>query len=169
MRRRDFMTVLGGAVAFPLTVRAQQARVPVIGFITAGFAQSSEEAVTAFRNGLSETGFVDGRNVRIEYRWAQNDRARLPALVADLIRQHVAVIATPGSLPAALEAKAGTTTIPIVFSTAGDPVRTGIVASLSRPGGNITGVSSMNHELLAKRFELLLEAVPRSKRIAVLV
>jgi putative tryptophan/tyrosine transport system substrate-binding protein len=116
-----------------------------------------------------EIGFVEGQNVTIEYRWAQNDRARLPELVADLVSRRVAVIATPASVPAAVDAKAATTTIPIVFSTAGDPVQLGIVASFSRPGGNITGVASMNHELLAKRFELLVEAVPTARRIAVLV
>ena len=169
MRRREFITLLGGAVAWPSAGRAQQAAMPVIGYLTAGSPEVSVNALAAFRKGLSETGFVEGRNVTIEYRWAQNELARLPDLVADLVRRRVAVIATPGSVPAAVEAKAATTTIPIVFSTAGDPVRLGIVAGFSRPGGNVTGVASMNHELLAKRIELLREAVPGATRIAVLV
>jgi len=169
MRRRELISLLGGAVAWPLAARSQQPAMPVVGYLTAGTPEVSANAVTAFRKGLSETGFVEGRNVTIEYRWAQNELARLPDLVADLVRRRVAVIATPGSVPAAVGAKAATTTIPIVFSTAGDPVRLGIVASFSRPGGNVTGVASMNHELLAKRLELLVEAVPRAMRIAVLV
>jgi putative tryptophan/tyrosine transport system substrate-binding protein len=169
MRRREFIAGLGGAAAWPLAARAQQPTMPVIGYLTAGSPEVSVNAVVAFRKGLSETGFVDGRNVVIEYRWAQNELARLADLVADLVHRRVAAIATPGSVPAAVEAKAATTTIPIVFSTAGDPVRLGIVASFSRPGGNVTGVASMNHELLAKRLELLVEAVPGAARIAVLV
>jgi putative ABC transport system substrate-binding protein len=169
MRRREFLTLLGGTVAWPSAVIAQPASAPVVGFIAAGFPELSEIALTAFRAGLRETGFDEGRNVRIEYRWAQNDRARIPGLVADLISRRVAIIATPGTVPAAIEAKAETSTIPIVFSTAGDPVRTGIVSSLSRPGGNVTGVASMNHELLAKRFELLLKVVPKAARVAVLI
>lgn len=163
------MVLVGGAAAWPPAARAQQPAVPTVGYITAGFPALSESAAMAFRNGLGEIGFVAGRNVTIEYRWAQNDLGRIPGLVADLIRREVVLIATPGSLAAALAAKAATTTIPIVFSTAGDPVRTGIVSSLNRPGGNVTGVSSMNHELLAKRLELLLEVVPGATRIAVLV
>jgi putative ABC transport system substrate-binding protein len=142
---------------------------PVVGYVTAGTPEASANAVTAFRKGLSETGFVEGQDATVEYRWAQNQLARLPGLVADLVSRRVAVIATPGSVPAAVEAKAATTAIPIVFSTAGDPVRLGIVTSFSRPGGNVTGVASMNHELLAKRLELLIEAVPGAARIAVLV
>src|ERR1700691_5267081 len=169
MRRREFIAGLGGAAAWPLAARAQQLTMPVIGYLTAGSPEVSVNAVVAFRKGLSETGFVDGRNVVIEYRWAQNELARLADLVADLVHRRVAAIATPGSVPAAVGAKAATSTIPIVFSTAGDPVRLGIVVSLSRPGGNVTGVASMNHELLAKRIELLIEAVPGAARIAVLV
>jgi putative ABC transport system substrate-binding protein len=169
MRRRELISLLGGAVAWPLAARSQQPAMPVVGYLTAGTPEVSANAVTAFRKGLSETGFVEGRNVTIEYRWAQNELARLPDLVADLVRRRVAVIATPGSVPAAVGAKAATAIIPIVFSTAGDPVRLGIVASFSRPGGNVTGVASMNHELLAKRLELLVEAVPKAMRIAVLV
>ncbi|SDR44381.1 putative ABC transport system substrate-binding protein [Rhizobiales bacterium GAS113] len=169
MRRRELFTLIGSILAWPLTAHSQEPPVPVVGYVTAGTPEVSLNAVKAFLEGLGETGFVEGRNVTIEYRWARNDRARLPELVADLVNRHVAVIATPGSVPAAVEAKAATTTIPIVFSTAGDPVRLGIVTSFSRPGGNITGVASMNHELLAKRFELLVEAVPTVRRIAVLV
>ena len=169
MRRRELIILLGSILAWPLAVHSQQSPVPVVGYLTAGTPEVSVNAVKAFLEGLGEIGFVEGRNVTIEYRWAQNDRVRLPELVADLVSRHVAVIATPGSVPAAVDAKAATTTIPIVFSTAGDPVRLGIVASFSRPGGNITGVASMNHELLAKRFELLVEAVPTARRIAVLV
>jgi putative ABC transport system substrate-binding protein len=169
MYRREFLTLLGGVAALPAAVVAQPASAPVVGFIAAGVPELSENALTAFRAGLRETGFDEGRNVRIEYRWAHNDRALIPGLVADLIRRHVAVIATPGTVPAAIEAKAKTSTIPIVFSTAGDPIRAGIVASLSRPGGNVTGVASMNHELRGKRLELLLQAVPAARRIAVLI
>ena len=169
MRRRELIGLLGGLLAWPLAARAQRAPVAVVGYVTAGTPEVSVNALKAFREGLGEIGFVEGRNVTIEYRWAQNQLARLPELVADLVRREVAVIATPGSVPAAVDAKAATTTIPIVFSTAGDPVRLGIVASFSRPGGNLTGVASMNHELFGKRFELLVEAVPTAARIAVLV
>jgi ABC-type uncharacterized transport system substrate-binding protein len=163
------MTLVGAALAWPFAAHSQQSPIPVVGYLTAGTPEVSVNAVKAFLEGLGETGFVEGRNVTIEYRWAQNQLARLPELVADLVRRQVSVIATPGSVPAAVDAKAATTTIPIVFSTAGDPVRLGIVASFSRPGGNVTGVASMNHELLAKRFELLIEAVPAARRIAVLI
>jgi putative ABC transport system substrate-binding protein len=169
MRRREFIIWLGGMLAWPFAARSQESSLPVVGYITAGTPEVSVNAVKAFLEGLGEIGFVEGRNVTIEYRWARNERERLPELVADLVRLEVAVIATPGSVPAAVDAKAATSTIPIVFSTAGDPVRLGIVASFSRPGGNVTGVASMNHELLAKRFELLVEAVPTARRIAVLI
>jgi putative ABC transport system substrate-binding protein len=169
MRRREVTTLLGGAVAWPLAARSQQPAMPVVGYLTAGTPEASANTVAAFRTGLSEAGYVEHRNVAIEYRWAENELARLPDLVTDLVRRRVAVIATPGSLAAARDAKAATTTIPIVFSTAGDPVRIGIVASFSRPGGNVTGVASMTHELLAKRLELLHEAVPQATRFAVLV
>jgi putative tryptophan/tyrosine transport system substrate-binding protein len=169
MRRREFITWLGGMLAWPFAARSQESSLPVVGYLTAGTPEVSVNAVKAFLEGLGEIGFVEGRNVTIEYRWARNERERLPELVADLVRLEVAVIATPGSVPAAVDAKAATSTIPIVFSTAGDPVRLGIVASFSRPGGNVTGVASMNHELLAKRFELLVEAVPTARRIAVLI
>jgi putative ABC transport system substrate-binding protein len=163
------MAVVGGVLAWPLAARSQTLTIPVVGYVTAGTPEVGVAAANAFREGLGETGFVEGRNVTIEFRYAQNELARLPELVADLVSRRVAVIATPGSVPAAVDAKAATKTIPIVFSTAGDPVRLGIVSSFSRPGGNVTGVASMNHELLAKRFELLVEAVPAAMRIAVLV
>jgi putative ABC transport system substrate-binding protein len=142
---------------------------PVVGFLYNGSPEASTQIVAAFRKGLSETGYVEGRNVAIEYRWAQNDYDRLSELAADLIRHGVAIIATPRSASAALAAKAATATIPIVFSTEGDPVQTGLVASLNRPGGNVTGVSYMNAELGAKRLGLLHELLPRAVRFAVLV
>jgi putative tryptophan/tyrosine transport system substrate-binding protein len=142
---------------------------PVIGFLFAGSSEQMEALVAAFRKGLSETGYVEGRNVAIEYRFAQNEYDRLPELATDLVRRRVAVLATPGTTIAALAAKAATTTIPIVFSTAADPVQVGLVDSISRPGGNITGISYMNTELAAKRLGLLHELLPGATRFAVLV
>ena len=167
IRRRSFITLLGGAAAWPLVVRAQQPALPVIGYLNVG--EPGERQVAAFRKGLSETGYVEGRNVAIEFRWARYDGDGLPELVADLIRRRVAVIATPASMPAAFAAKALTTTIPIVFSGARDPVQAGLVASLNRPGGNVTGVTSMNVDIGPKRLGLLRELVPRAARFAVLV
>src|SRR5262249_17352300 len=144
------------------------AALPVVGYLDPGAPETTAYLVAAFRKGLSEAGYVEGRNVAIEFRWAQNDLARLPELAADLVRRRVAVIATPGSMQASLAAKVATATIPIVFSTGGDPVQTGLVASLNRPGGNITGISYMQVEIGTKRLGLLHELLPGATRIAAL-
>jgi putative ABC transport system substrate-binding protein len=161
MRRREFITLLGGAATWPLAARAQQPAMPVVGFLP-----SSLDFMTAFRQGLKEAGFVEGQNVAIEIRSSEN-QSRLPLLVDDLLGRQVAVIVA--NTPAALAAKAATTTVPIVFATGGDPVRDGLVANLNRPGGNITGVSFISHELAAKQLGLLRELRPGAARIAVLV
>jgi putative tryptophan/tyrosine transport system substrate-binding protein len=170
MKRREFITLLGGAAAaWPLTVRAQQAAIPVIGFVGSESPDRWASYVRAFQQGLREVGYVDGRNVEIEYRWAEGQNERMSGLIADLLRRPVTVLAVPGSTPAALAAKAASSTVPIVFAVAADPVQLGLVASLNRPGGNLTGVVTLNVEIAPKRLELLHELFPTATSFALLV
>ncbi|MGA7210216.1 MAG: ABC transporter substrate-binding protein [Pseudolabrys sp.] len=169
MRRRDFIKVIAGsAIAWPLSARAQQPTMPVIGFMNAASAKSYARHLSAFLKGLGETGYVDGQNVAIEYRWAEGENDRLLAMADDLVHRQVAVIAAT-SAPAALAAKAATTTIPIVFETGGDPIKLGLVPSLNHPGGNVTGVTQTNVETVPKRLQFLHELLPTARIMALLV
>jgi ABC-type uncharacterized transport system substrate-binding protein len=168
MRRREFMTLAGGAVAWPFAGYAQQSAMPVIGFLSSKAPEDTPKLLAAFREGLKDTGFVEGQNIIIEYRFANNQNERLPALAADLVRRQVAVIFAPAT-PVTLAAKAATTTIPIIFELGSDPVKLGLVASLSQPGGNVTGVTQLGIEVAPKRLEVLHELLPTARVMALLV
>jgi putative ABC transport system substrate-binding protein len=163
MRRRHFISLLGGAaLALPLPASAQQGVTPVVGFLHSGSKEQNGKRLAAFIKGLNDQGFVEGRNVAIEYRWAEGDASKLPELAADLVRRRVAVIATPGSTPASIAAKTATSTVPVVFGVGANPVTMGLVKSLNRPGGNVTGVSSMNGEIGSKKLSVLRELAPQA-------
>jgi len=169
MNRRAFLSLIGGAAGWPVAASAQQPAMPVIGLLHPGSPEANTKYVAGFRRGLGETGYVEGRNVAIEYRWGHGEGGRLPELAADLISRRVTVIVTPGGVAAALAAKSTTATVPIVFVTGSDPVRDGLVVSLNRPGGNVTGITSMNSGLGAKQLGLLHQLLHRDARFAVLV
>jgi putative ABC transport system substrate-binding protein len=169
MERREFIVGIGVSSAWPLAARAQQQATPVVAFLRTGSADGNARFVTAFRKGLEETGFIEGQNVTIEYHWFEGHYVQLAALMTDFVRRRVAVIVTPGTSQIALAAKAATTTIPIVFGEGVDPVQLGLVTSLARPGGNVTGVNYLVDEVVAKRLRLLHDLVPKAVRIAVLL
>ena len=169
MKRREFIAALGGAAAWPVAARAQQPAMPVIGYLSVRTPEDSVEVLAEFRRGLAETGFIEGQNLTIEYRWIEGRYDRLPEMIADLVRRRVAVIAIPNTTTSALTAKAATQTIPIVFNIGSDPVAVGLVATLSHPGSNVTGIAMLQTAVTAKRLELLQELVPKAKSIAFLV
>jgi putative ABC transport system substrate-binding protein len=169
MRRRDFISLLGGTVSWPLVAHAQQPAMPVIGYLSGATIEMMHDYVAAFHRGLADAGYIEGRNVSVDYRWAEGHNDRLPALATELVRRQVNVIAIGGSTPGALAAKAATGTIPVVFLVGTDPVRVGLVPSMNRPGGNITGITILNVELIAKCLELMHNLMPPATKIAVLL